>query len=66
MLVVRAEGSGKNILFYGHLDKQPAEEFLWNEHKPYEPVEKDSRLYGRGSCEGVVSFVYGVLLLQEL
>ena len=41
----------KNIMIYGHLDKQPYDE-PWGEGlSPTEPVIKDERLYGRGSSD---------------
>lgn len=39
----------KNIMIYGHLDKQPYDE-AWDEGlSPTEPVIRGTRLYGRGS-----------------
>lgn len=62
------EGSSEgNIMFYGHLDKQPAMKSLWDEDKhPYEPLVKDGRLYGRGSSNGAVSFVTAILTIKAL
>jgi len=44
-------GQTKNVMFYGHLDKQPYDE-PWSEGlSPTEPVIKDGRMYGRGSSD---------------
>ena len=49
--VVFAERKGKNdrtLLFYNHYDVQPAEPLeLW-ETPPFEPAQRDGKLYGRG------------------
>jgi acetylornithine deacetylase/succinyl-diaminopimelate desuccinylase-like protein len=47
-------GAGKNaptILVYGHYDVQPAVmEDGWD-HEPFDPIEKDGKLYARGSSD---------------
>src|SRR5450759_3737562 len=49
--VVFAERKGKSaktILFYNHYDVQPAEPLdLWDT-PPFEPAQRDGKLYGRG------------------
>ena len=49
------EGAGdtnETILMYGHMDKQPPLDGLWNEGLgPYKPVIKDGKLYGRGGAD---------------
>lgn len=41
----------KNIMIYGHLDKQPYDE-AWEEGlSPIEPVIRGSRFYGRGAAD---------------
>ena len=40
-----------NILLYGHLDKQPPFDGWKEGLGPWTPVERDGRLYGRGSAD---------------
>jgi len=39
------------ILIYGHYDVQPAEPFSEWRTPPFEPVVRDSNVYGRGACD---------------
>jgi acetylornithine deacetylase len=41
-------GGGRSILFSGHTDVAPYEPDDWKVCRPYEPVVKGKRLYGRG------------------
>jgi acetylornithine deacetylase/succinyl-diaminopimelate desuccinylase-like protein len=51
-LLITVPGSGAgNVLFYGHLDKQPAGEDWDDGFEPWRPVVRDDRLYGRGSAD---------------
>jgi acetylornithine deacetylase/succinyl-diaminopimelate desuccinylase-like protein len=46
-VVEPSEGCNKNIMIYGHLDKQPyGDGWLTN---PIDPVIKNDYMYGRGS-----------------
>jgi len=62
------EGQERNIMLYGHLDKQPYEE-PWDEGlSPTDPVIKDGRLYGRGGSDdgyAVFSCMLAVKAAQE-
>ena len=63
MLIFTYPGNGKkNVMFYGHLDKQPHMTEGWKEgFGPTKPVIHEDRLYGRGGADdGYVPF--GVLL----
>ena len=57
MLFFVLEGEGKNVMIYGHLDKQPHMEG-WDDNKsPIDPIIENGRLYGRGSSDdGYVPF----------
>ena len=45
------KGGGKSGLFSSHVDVAPFEPDDWKECRPYDPVVKDGRLYGRGSAD---------------
>ena len=58
----------KNILFYGHLDKQPEMSGWDDDLGPYTPVIKDGKLYGRGSGDdgyAVFSAISSILAIQK-
>lgn len=51
----------KNILFYGHCDKQPPCTEQWRKGlNPYKPVVEGTRLYGRGASDDGYS-IYAIL-----
>jgi len=56
-VVEPSEGQSRNVMMYGHLDKQPYEE-PWEEGLgPITPVIRDGKLYGRGGADdGYASF----------
>jgi acetylornithine deacetylase len=50
--IVAKRGEGRGGLgYFGHSDVVPAENWVIEEHGPFEPTVKDGRLYGRGSCD---------------
>jgi acetylornithine deacetylase/succinyl-diaminopimelate desuccinylase-like protein len=54
----------KNIMIYGHLDKQPYEE-PWDEGLgPTTPVIKDGKLYGRGASDDGYSVFSTMLAIK--
>jgi acetylornithine deacetylase/succinyl-diaminopimelate desuccinylase-like protein len=60
------DGEGPEVLFYGHLDKQP--EFTgWSEGLgPWEPVRRGDRLYGRGVADDGYSVFAALTSLEAV
>jgi acetylornithine deacetylase len=62
-------GQGKSILFGGHTDVAPYEPDDWQVCRPYEPVIKEGRLYGRGSADmksGLTAAFWAIKILREI
>ena len=55
-----------NILFYGHLDKQPEAEGWDADKGPWKPVIQDDKLYGRGSADDGYSVFSAVSAIKAL
>lgn len=68
MLFLIYEGTGtKNIMLYGHLDKQPHMEGWREGTGPTQPAVIDGKLYGRGSSDdGYVPFAFLLSLRNAL
>jgi acetylornithine deacetylase len=50
--VIARKGSGTGgLAYFGHTDVVPADRWFSTEHGPFEPMVKNGRLYGRGSCD---------------
>lgn len=44
------QGSG-GLAYFGHTDVVPADDWVFDDHGPFQPTVKEGRLYGRGSCD---------------
>jgi len=60
-----AEDRG-TVLLYGHLDKQPPFEGWSDGLGPWQPVQRDGRLYGRGSADDGYSGYAAVTALEAV
>ncbi|KAH7676157.1 CNDP dipeptidase [Aphelenchoides avenae] len=59
----------KTLLVYGHLDVQPAHKSDGWHTEPFELVEKDEKLYGRGSTDDkgpIVAWLNAIETMQSL
>lgn len=65
----RGSGGGKSLLLSGHADVAPFEPDNWKVCRPYKPVVKNDRLYGRGTADmkgGLTAMFWAMRILQEL
>lgn len=61
--------SKKTLLVYGHLDVQPANKSDGWDTEPFLLVEKDEKLYGRGSTDDkgpVIAWINAIEVLKAL
>lgn len=70
-VIAKWKGSrkGRSLLLSGHVDVAPFEPDNWKITRPYEPLVKGGRLYGRGSADmkaGLAAAFWGLKILQEL
>jgi nonspecific dipeptidase len=59
----------KTLLVYGHLDVQPADKSDGWHTEPFQLIEKDGKLYGRGSTDDkgpVIAWINAIEVLQTL
>lgn len=65
--VCHGESDAERLWIVAHLDVVPAgEETLWTVTKPFEPLVKDGRVYGRGSEDNGQSLVASVFAVKAL
>lgn len=67
-VVEPTEGETKNVLIYGHLDKQPYGDGWWADTPPNRATLKGDLLYGRGGADdGYAPFsaILGIKAAQE-
>jgi acetylornithine deacetylase len=65
----RGCGRGRSLLLSGHADVAPFEPDHWSECRPYRPVVRNGRLYGRGSADmkgGLAAMFWALRVLQDL
>ncbi|KAJ3446477.1 hypothetical protein M0812_08286 [Anaeramoeba flamelloides] len=56
----------KNILLYSHADRMPVNPNLWTVTDPREPIVKDNKLYGRGTCDDVYGLYANSIVIYVL
>jgi len=65
MVVYEVEGqTSKNVMVYGHLDKQPYGEGWDADKHPIDPVVQDGWMYGRGGCDDGYAFFSTLLAIK--
>jgi len=50
-IIEPSEGVKKEVMIYGHLDKQPYGTGWWDDTPPDKPTLKGDLLYGRGGAD---------------
>lgn len=71
-MLIKVEGTkanSKNILLYGHMDKQPPMYEKWSKGQPYDPKVINGKLYARGAVDGgyaIFSFIIAIKALKKM
>ena len=66
-ILLTLEGdSNKNVLIYGHLDKQPEFDGWEPGLDPWEPVIRDDKLYGRGGADDGYAIYSAIAAIRSL
>lgn len=66
---VSGDAGARSLLLSGHADVAPLEPDNWKMTRPFMPLIKDGRLYGRGSADmkgGLAAAFWAVRILKEL
>jgi len=61
-----ADPGAQRVLVYGHHDVQPAAREDGWDHEPFQPVERDGRVYGRGASDDKGQVLFHALGLRAL
>jgi acetylornithine deacetylase len=64
--IYKGSGGGKSLILNGHIDTMPFDKLEeWITH-PLEPLIKDNKLFGRGSCDMKAGVAAMILALETL
>ena len=65
----KGEGNGLSLLLSGHIDVAPFEPDNWKICRPYDPVEVEGKLYGRGTLDmkgGLAAEYWAIKILKQM
>ena len=65
----KGSGGGRSLLLTGHIDVAPFEPDDWQITRPFSPLVREGRLYGRGAADlkgGLAAAFMAVKLLREI
>lgn len=63
------KGKKKTLIFNGHIDTVPSQNFEWKIAKPFEPKFIDGKIYGLGACDmkgGIISSIFALKSIIDL
>lgn len=63
------EGIKKTIIFNGHIDVVPSQDFNWTVTAPFKPKLVDGKIYGLGALDmkgGIIAFVFALKAIIDL